>query len=254
MSLSELCVAPETKPATPTFIIEEISQPYDVPPTTTTTVDPYTGEKTTITYPGYHVENKTTYIKIKNQPNTQPNNGTTLQLYYQQRYKGHYSNDEWILYPSTAWGYAEQSDSEYTLLLFSKGMPRHGQVDIQIRALTGTIIYEPAWLTEPERFVGVAGDWSDIVVVSFDPLSFTVLPFTSTPSTDETECLPSDSTGPLTSNPDQSTTSNPSPLQTPWASYLLTIIITTCIILIPIAIVMYYNKRQQKRSKHTKVA
>jgi len=58
----------QTKPAVPTFTIEEIYNPYDVPPTYTT--DPYTGE-TILTNSGYHVENKTTYIKIENQPFTQ---------------------------------------------------------------------------------------------------------------------------------------------------------------------------------------
>jgi hypothetical protein len=60
---AEPCVASEAKPTTPTFTIVEISEPYDIPPSSTTIVDPYTGEKTTSTYPGTHVENTTTYIR-----------------------------------------------------------------------------------------------------------------------------------------------------------------------------------------------
>ena len=52
------CVGADVKPVVPSFTLKEISQPYDVSPITIIIVDGYTGEKTTITYSGYHVENK----------------------------------------------------------------------------------------------------------------------------------------------------------------------------------------------------
>jgi len=51
-------VGADVKPVVPSFTLKEISQPYDVSPITIIIVDGYTGEKTTITYSGYHVENK----------------------------------------------------------------------------------------------------------------------------------------------------------------------------------------------------
>ena len=56
------------KPLTPEFTVKIVAHPYDVPPKTTTTIDQYTGKETTTTQPGYHVENKSIEITIKNQP------------------------------------------------------------------------------------------------------------------------------------------------------------------------------------------
>jgi hypothetical protein len=40
-----------SKPSVPEFTIETVSSPYDVPSTTTTTIDPYTGKETVTTQP-----------------------------------------------------------------------------------------------------------------------------------------------------------------------------------------------------------
>jgi hypothetical protein len=95
-SLSLLTVKPANaqtipKPSVPQFTIETISSPYDVSPTHS--IDPYTGQSTTI--PSYHVENKTTEIKITNQPftpyqTTIGDTNWTINLYYNIRLKGHF--------------------------------------------------------------------------------------------------------------------------------------------------------------------
>src|SRR3972149_2373794 len=54
------------KPSAPEFTVKIVSYPYDVPPKTTTTIDQYTGKETTTTTPGYHVENKSIEVAIKN--------------------------------------------------------------------------------------------------------------------------------------------------------------------------------------------
>ena len=54
--------AAQNKLATPEFSVKLVSHPYDVPTTTTVWVDPYTGEKTTTTNQGYHVENRSIEI------------------------------------------------------------------------------------------------------------------------------------------------------------------------------------------------
>jgi len=240
--LTESCIAPGTKPATPTFTIQEISQPYNVPPSTTIIVDPYTGEETTITNPGYTVENKTTCLVIKNQPFTPYKNdsGQTMSLYYTYSYRGHYSDGGWTLpYPR----YYEQSNSEYTMIPFN-GLTSSGQVDVQVRALIGILVPRmPVMGESGDRFYysfeGIEGDYSVITVSSDMVISTTTMPSS-----------PSGSSGVEPTGPENSDTTNPNPpqQQTPWATYLLTIIITTGIILIPMTIVMYYNKRQQRKT------
>ena len=157
----------QTRPTVPTFTIVEISSPYDVPPTYTT--NPYTGE-TVLSSQGYHVENKTTYLKVKNQHVTQPNNGSTLYLYYQYRYKGSYSNNAWHLVPYAPEDYIKQTDSEHTLIPFSAPS---GQIDVQVRALIGFVTYIPNYMAPGGfayyEFNGVEGDWSNTQTLTFDP-------------------------------------------------------------------------------------
>jgi hypothetical protein len=250
---AEFCTATITKPATPTFTVVEISNPYDVPPFSTTTVDGYTGEETTTSAPGYTVENITTYIKIKNQPFTPYKNsdGVVMNLYYEYRFKGHYA-DGWSGGDPYNNGYYSQSDLDYTLVVYSNNIPQRGQVDVQVRALIGVVTCVEEWwmIGRPivQSFSGIRGDWSDIVVVSFNPLSFTVLPSTSTPSTNSPDysspaysdpSTTSDFTGPSSSSPDM-------PLQDPWPSYMLTIAVVACVVTIPIAIVAYLNNQMEK--------
>ena len=56
------------KPSVPEFTLKYIDNSYDVPPSTTTTIDQYTGKEIVTTTPGYHVENKSIEITITNQP------------------------------------------------------------------------------------------------------------------------------------------------------------------------------------------
>jgi len=254
MLLIGSCVAVEiAKPVTPTFTVEEISDSQVVPPFSTT--DPYTGE--TINLPGYTVEYKGIYIKIKNQPFDQPLTmipGDGLnRLSYQYRYKGHYEDDGRWKIVDGVYTTVIQSYSEYTLISFPDNIPRRGQADIQVRAVIG---HFDELLTSigslGYEFVGVLGDWSDIVVVSFNPLSFTVLPSTSTPSTDTPDQLTPDyTTPPSTTDSIDPQPPNAPPQQSPWASYLLTIIVTACIVIIPIVVVTYLNKRQQRKTNQT---
>lgn len=140
-----------TKPSTPTFTIEEISTSYDVPPTYEK--DPYTGE--TITKPGYTTENKNTYIKIKNQPFTPvtKDDGSYVKLYYQYRYKGHYSdNNEWQTPPYSDYSFEQSINSEYTLIylaLYRAGAetPHEGdKFDVQVRAVIySRTAFEVTW-------------------------------------------------------------------------------------------------------------
>lgn len=96
-------------PSVPEFSLKVVAHPFDVAPTTT--IDPYTGESITTNY-GYHDENKSIEVTIKNQPftSTLDASGNYTSLYYNVRYKGHYTN-EWTLY-----GFHNVSNSDYTVI------------------------------------------------------------------------------------------------------------------------------------------
>jgi len=166
------------KPSVPEFTLQHVDYSYDVPPTTTSTTDPYTGKTTTTTIPGYHVENKTIQATINN------NIGAS---YYNFRYKGSYT-DEWNYYPfsPSSNGYSlpdafyvpyKASTSSYTVAAlpsyFFKDVPEGGQVDVQVQALFGDFDAEPwghIWPLEPTydfRFTGTTSDWSETQTITF---------------------------------------------------------------------------------------
>ncbi|MDI9577867.1 MAG: hypothetical protein QM398_07025 [Thermoproteota archaeon] len=162
------------KPSVPEFTVKLVSYPYDVPPTTTTTVDPYTGKETVTTQPGYHVENKSIELIIKNQPVTPHTDaeGHMINLYYNVRVKGHfedpwrelYSIDELMREERGAHKQGPvQSSFEYTVISCSADYPDDGEVDFQVQALAG--YYTEWWpaLGGPVKwyFTGQTSDWSN---------------------------------------------------------------------------------------------
>jgi hypothetical protein len=112
-----------TKPSVPEFTVKLVEHPYDVP--TTYSIDKYTGEN--VTHLGYHIENKTIEISIKNQPSVWGENYT---LYYNVRVKGHFEKN-WTELQS----YSAQSDSKYTVLSLPVYYPPKAQVDFQVEAI-----------------------------------------------------------------------------------------------------------------------
>ena len=163
----------------PEFTLEYVDYSYDIPPKTTTTINPYTNETTTTTIPGRHVENKTIQATINN------NIGAS---YYNFRYKGHYEK-EWSYYPfdpDSRFGYSlpdafyvpyKASNSSYTVAFlrsyFFKDVPEGGEVDVQVQALFGDFDAEP-WghllPIEPTYdfdFTGTTSDWSETQTITF---------------------------------------------------------------------------------------
>jgi hypothetical protein len=142
-----------TKPSVPEFTVKLVAHPYDVP--TTYSIDPYTGEN--ITHPGYHVENKSIEVTIKNQPFSpyKDANGNYIGLYYNVSYKGHYGND-WSYYPNYG-GWYPASHSDYVVIAFSFGgnnqssytsssqaelganISPGGQADFRVQAIIGNV-------------------------------------------------------------------------------------------------------------------
>lgn len=132
-SLILVTVAPAlavVKPSIPDFTVQLVAHPYDVP--TTYSVDPYTGEN--ITHAGYHVENKTIDITIKNQPFVWGENYT---LYYNVRVKGHFGGNWTELYDAYSDNLPEQSTFTYTVVSCSANYQDGAEIDFQVQAIVG---------------------------------------------------------------------------------------------------------------------
>jgi hypothetical protein len=192
-------IASITKPSVPEFTLKYIDLSYDVPPTTSSSIDPYTGKITTTTIPGYHVENKTIQAVIKN------NLGAS---YYNFRYKGHYT-DKWNYYPfsPSSSGYSlpdtfsvpyQASTSSCTVAAlpsyFFQSIPAGGQVDFQVQALFGNFdaipyghIIDVGGPTYDFYFKGTTSGWSNTQTITIGISTPTATPNTSpSPSTEPT--------------------------------------------------------------------
>lgn len=116
-----------TKPSVPDFTVKYVDNSYDEPPIYG--VDAYTG-KTVLTQAGYHVQNKSVELIIKNQPydSCRNENGSRVWLFYAVVTKGHF--EQWIdsdwdgqtislktceSYPI---GYVSSSDSEFAVITY----------------------------------------------------------------------------------------------------------------------------------------
>ena len=148
-----------SKPSVPEFTLQFMDNSYNVPPTFQK--DPFTGE-TVMTKEGYHVDNRTVEVKIKNQPFTPytDSQGNWVILRYDICWKGHFDN-YWREYSSNnPWhwialnnmlvdGSLQYPNAPYTYVLYSVGtwqdpfeflgdVSDGGQVDFQVKALIGT--------------------------------------------------------------------------------------------------------------------
>jgi len=180
--LSLLMVKPATAqsiptPSVPEFTLKVVANPIYVPPTTT--IDPYTGNVTT--QAGYYVQNTSIVITIKNQPFSYSYNGTTYNLYYNVRLKGHFGQDWTELYPVSnvidslgeSFGNSlyvpsdspSESNSDYTVLSYVVGANGNypftqilpdSQVDFQVEAIVGHVsqVYVPDIYDNAASFVG----------------------------------------------------------------------------------------------------
>jgi hypothetical protein len=171
------------KPSVPEFTVKFADNSYDV--SSTYGVDPYTG-KEVITQAGYHVQNRTIEVAIKNQPFTpyEDANGNSIGLYYSVRVKG-YFGDSWG-YPNFGYYYVEGDaeanyvgadiGSNYTVITYglvgNNGTQGYlcldisagGQADFQVRAFIGydtrTTSMTPLGESYRDVFTGETSDWS----------------------------------------------------------------------------------------------
>jgi hypothetical protein len=180
-----------SKPSVPEFSVRIVAYPYDVPPETTTTIDQYTGKETTTTTPGYHVENKSIEIIIKN-PSFTPYNltidtrydhetgesytyylTTTVNLYYNIEVKGNFGND-WTSVEIPPFSGDEgrksnaQLDSEYTVITIeADDYPEDAVLDFRVQTLIGYYLpYGRNAVTFGYDFYGQESDWNDTQTIT----------------------------------------------------------------------------------------
>ncbi len=158
-----------TKPAIPEFTVQIVAYPYDVP--TTYSIDPYTGQE--ITHQGYHVENKSIQVRIKNQPFTpywiiDSDSGTNMSvvLHYNVWVKGRFS-ENWNNVYSLSDGLPTQSSGEYTIFSLPINYPSGSQVDFKVAAMAGYVHrpIDPASGWPIWRFTGEES-WSNIQTIT----------------------------------------------------------------------------------------
>jgi hypothetical protein len=173
----------QTTPSVPEFTLKVVAHPYDVAPTTS--IDPYTG-KTIVTTNGYHVQNRSIELIIKNQPFTPYSdvNGNYIVLSYNVSSKGHYAED-WKYYPDAYWeiplipmkgdftvmsfGYGDNESDLYSFLM---NMPDSGQIDFRVEQRIGYYTKTQISLPIPGgpfysvSFTGQSSDWSSIQTIT----------------------------------------------------------------------------------------
>jgi hypothetical protein len=187
-----------SKPSVPEFTVKLVAHPYDVPSTTTSSIDQYTGKEIVTTHSGYHVENKSIEVTIRNQPFTPYTDasGNEININYNVRVKGHFTDGEvWHeVYPETqhrdVFGYDTkgtlQSNSGYTVISCSADYPAGAQVDFQVEALEGyfTKCYPFILDIFTWVFTGELSGWSNTQTLNIDENTVTTVPtIHSTPST-----------------------------------------------------------------------
>lgn len=158
------------KPSVPEFTLKFVVDSYDVPPTYG--IDQYTGE-TVITEGGYHVDNKTIEITIKNQPYTYSYNDSSAWIVYNVMIKGHFGEDWTTVFRFdhyTGRNLPRQSSSGYTVITVpAEQYPVNATLDFRVQALAE--YQTPLWVyphigTELGAYqvagyaIGETSDWS----------------------------------------------------------------------------------------------
>ena len=131
------------KPSVPEFTLKYIEHPYDIPPTYG--IDQYTG-KTIVIKEGYHVQNKSIEVVVKNQPFDY---SSQYLLFYNIRVKGHFGQEWSSLYNDKNYSFSAPypknhlqatKNSQYTVATVPVDQyPDDSYLDFQVEAV---IMYE----------------------------------------------------------------------------------------------------------------
>jgi hypothetical protein len=175
-----------TKPSVPEFTLRYVDNSFDVPPSTSASTNPYTGETSNITTAGHYVENRTIELTIKNQPFTSyESNGQIINFYYNVRIKGYYAQNWTTVYnpdsdfiiQDSNYSYTKISDFPYS---FGEDLLQGGQVDFQVEALIGSVNRDASQSLAPWVFDGQTSGWSNTQTVTIPASAPTATPNTST--------------------------------------------------------------------------
>jgi len=241
------------KPSVPEFTVKLVAHPYDVP--TTYSTDPYTGEN--MTHEGYHVENKSIEVSIKNQPFTpyeiqENENNWTINFHYNIRIKGHFSEDWSELYRASD-GYPTQSDSQYTIISYALGentdtilgtkmikFPAGAQVDFQVEAMIGYVSrkwvgngnYGP--FSVPWVFTGETSGWSNTQTLTINASAPITTPDDGTASEGGTH---------------EGTTSDEATQWMEQSALILGAVVTGVVVCAGLGLLVYFKKRNRQAPK-----
>jgi len=184
----------EFKPLVPEFTVTLIDNSYDVPSSTTTVTDPFTGKETTTTRPGRHVVDRTIEVTIKNQPFTSYTNasGHKIDLYYIIEMKGHYS-ENWGRFTSNMFAapFCKQYGSDDVVKQVSANDYEDGsQLEFRVKAVVAydASILDDYWLRFGSQYlldIQASSDYSDIKTLrigSASPSQTTTFPPTTSDS------------------------------------------------------------------------
>ncbi|MDR0470165.1 MAG: hypothetical protein LBH79_00370 [Nitrososphaerota archaeon] len=181
------------KPSVPQVIINLLGNAYDVPSSTETVTDPFTGKDYTITHPGYRVADWSFEVTVKNQPFTRYTDadGKEHSLRYVVEYKNHNEGEQgWKLFtnlPQYETQYTTSSievSCKYYSLEHINSLPDGSKLDFRVKA---EVVYSKA-VYVPERvglppfteYVPVASSgWSDVQTIT---LYDTIIPCDETVS------------------------------------------------------------------------
>jgi hypothetical protein len=240
-----------SKPSTPQFSVKFIDNSYDVPSSTTTSIDPYTGKKITSTQQGYHVENMRIDVEIKNQlftPYTNADGHECKGLFYRVQVKGHFETN-WTTFSSRyPENYVSQSTSGYTVVsytfheyaggYFIAKPSSGGQLDFRVEAFTGYWV-EPTQIDhlggfhDPTLFDDATSGWSSIQTITITYDSSSTKP---SQTTNSSITSPSDSNNPQPQNPQQVL----------WR----VIVFFMCIIAVLLCVIVYLLKQRKTSFLH----
>jgi hypothetical protein len=164
------------KPSVPEFALEYVENPYD-------------------TQAGYHIENKSVEVTIKNQPFVTylaADSHRQINLYYNISYKEH-NEEQW----SYCYDYFSASSSNYTIVTIGLGTMADrgtignlsGEADFRVQALVG---YYSSREFLPDTYIysffGETSGWSNTQTLTIPDTSVSASP-TTTPSVPEFQSL-----------------------------------------------------------------
>lgn len=210
-TLSMLVITPANAqslptPAVPEFTVRLVNNSYSTQPTITTTTDPYTGKQTTKTVPGQYVENDYIEVSIKNQAftpytiNYHNIDNRTVNLYFNVRSKGHFSQD-WNVTPQGGGSsQIENYSSQYTLIkLYVNNVPALAQIDFEAQAFIGYPVNQldpysplpPPNVWDPNIAMnGTVSSWSNPQTLTIGQTAASVTPTAAIPEFPTMSLLP----------------------------------------------------------------